>query len=267
MRKVLATVAFSLLGISPLYAAEFKISIGIRETGGSGPGFADAGTTGGIEWVDLDVQTLTADGTWQLFTFTPSFDPLTPFAGATANGILDTDWVSLEHVRILNSDGITSAVQLWIDDVTNTDSSGSFIQGFELFALNSEAVFQEPSFSGSTSGNLLPGSTALVSSSEAFSGAQSNEINFQFIDSLPTRWVRLTTFNTLNGPNPAMHAREIPGAPTISFYARAIVDDGPVTVPEPGTLALGVIGFGLCAWRKRRHTGGRRGNLAVPSEH
>jgi len=247
MKKIcLVTIILSALSISSLSAASLSISLGIRETGGSGPAFFNGGATGGIEFVNLDGQTLIADGTWQLFTFTPTSDTLTAFAGATANGILDADWVVFEHVRIRNSDGITAPIRLWIDAIANTTSTGSVSEGFEGFATGAEVMFQEPSFSGSTAGNLMPGSTALVSDSDAYAGNHSNEAYFQFIDGDSTRWVRLTTFNTPNLPNPAMLARELVGNPTVSFYAKASV------VPEPSSLALGLIGLGLCAWFKRR---------------
>lgn len=223
------------LGVGSVQAASITLSIGIRETtSSSGPAFSNAGSSGGIEWVNKDGQSLTADGTWQLFTFTPSTDTLAAFAGASANGVLDTDWAALEHVRILNSDGIIDPIRIWIDNVTNTDSAGSVVEGFEGFATGVEAIFQEPSFSGSTSANvvLVPASSSLVSNSMAYAGAQSDEVKFQFVDNNPTRWVRLTTFNTPNLPNPAMHVREAGFNPTISFYAKAVV------VPEPCSAAL-----------------------------
>ncbi len=211
LTTTLAVCLISAIVAGSLSAASLSVSIAIRETGGSGPAFSDAGAGGGIEWVNKDGQSLTLDGTWQLFTFTPSTDTLTAFAGATANGVLDVDWASLEHVRLLNSDGITSPIRLWIDDVTNTDSGGATVEGFESYAVNDEVIFQEPSFSGSTDANLEPGSSSLVSDSMAYAGSKSDEINFQFIDSNSTRWVRLTTFGTSNLPNPAMHVNDTGG--------------------------------------------------------
>jgi hypothetical protein len=94
-------------------------------------------------------------------------------------------------------------------------------------------MFQEPGFSGSTSANLLPGSTTLVSNSMANSGSQSLQADFQFVDNTPTRWIRLTSFGTPNQPNPRVRIIE-PGAPapTISFYAKAVV------IPEPTSMVF-----------------------------
>ncbi len=243
MKRYFVVALFFCVAASSLHAATLTMSIGVRETeagGGAsgGPKFSNGGATlGGIEWIDKDNQTLTTDGTWQLFTFIPKVQSVTAFAGATANSVLDGEWGTLEHVRILNSDGITQPIRLWIDDISNTDSTGTASEGFEGYAAGDEVIFQEPSFSGSTASNLVAGSTAGVSSSMPLTGANSYEANFQFVDSDPTRWVRYTTFNTPNVPNPAIHFNETAFTPTISFWAKAVV------IPEPSTLALVALGL------------------------
>lgn len=231
-----ATAALVLAAAATTQAAGLKVSIGIRETGGAGPVFANGGSTGGIEWVNRDGQTLTADGTWQLFTFTPATDPLLAFAGATANSVLEPglEWAVLEHIRILNSDGITQPIRVWIDQVTNATAAGATVEGFESHAPGTEVMFQEPRFSGSTSAFLaLTPNTAAVTNSMAFAGTNSYQVDFQYIDATPTNWVRLTTFGATQVPNPLIRVVE-PGAPapTVSFYAKAVV------IPEPGTAAL-----------------------------
>lgn len=246
----LTVAILSLTGVA-VNAASLKVSIGIRENNTAGPIFGDnGGSGGGIEWVNRDGQTLTADGTWQLFTFTPATDPLLAFAGATANSLLEAghEWAVLEQIRLLNNEGITQPIRLWIDDVTNTVASGPVVQDFEAAALGTEVMFREPGFSGSTMSNLLPGSTALVSNTMANSGSQSLQADFQFVDATPDRWIRWSTFDTTNQPNPRVRIVE-PGAPapTISFYAKAVV------VPEPASLALlGMSAVTLITRRSRR---------------
>jgi hypothetical protein len=246
MRKfLLSFLVISVFGAGSVMANSLSLSIGIRETqqaGGlsGGPIFSNGGTFGSIEFVNLDGQTLVADGTWQLFTFTPSLDTITAFAGATANSILEGEWGTLEMIRIRNSGGITAPIRLWIDNVSNTTSTGTVTEGFESAVLGTEVMFQEPSFSGSTSGNLLPGSSSLVSSSAAFAGDQANEINFQFVDDAQMRWIRLTTFGTPNLPNPAVRLAEQDFNPTISFYAKAMVVPVPAALPLLGS-ALGAL--------------------------
>jgi len=231
-------------------SAQLQLSIGVRETGfAGGPDNGvggNGGTSGGIEFINLDGQNLTMDGTWQTFTWTFATDTPTAFAGASANSILEGNYGVLEHLRIRNSGGATGAMTLWIDDITNdfTPPGGGPTSvnfgDFEGFALGSEVIFQEPRFSGSTTGNLmaLP-NTSVVTDSAAFGGVQSDQVDFQFIDGLDTRWVRLTTFGTPNLPNPIVR---FDGGSVLTMKVRA--------VPEPGTLA--VLGLGALALLRRR---------------
>jgi hypothetical protein len=235
-------IVVSILGTAETNAASFKISLGIRETGSAAAIFDNGGTLNGIEWVNRDGQTLTADGTWQLFTFTPATDTLTGFAGGTANSLLDGTRGTIEHIRILNDEGITAPFRLWIDDVTNSVASGPVVENFDSRTVGDEVMFNEPDFSGSTAGFLVAGGTTAVTSGMSFSGGQSVEVATQFNSANPAGWLRLTTFSADNLPNPTVAFTE-PGAPnpTISFYAKAAI------VPEPASLMLmscAVIGIG-----------------------
>jgi len=240
MRK---TLLLGLLAVSAASQAQLAVSIGVRETNSTGAIGSNGGSANGIEFVNLDGQSLTTDGTWQLFTFNFQTDPLTPFAGTTANGTWDFNSGVLEHIRIRNINGETNPITMWIDDVTSTDALGisTNFGSFEGFGNNQEVMFQEPSFSGSTVGNLVAGSTAGVDNTVAFSGSASYRTNFQFIDNSATRWVRLTTSNTPTLPNPVITTA--PGT-TLTFRLRA------EAVPEPATLA--VLGLGALALRRRR---------------
>jgi hypothetical protein len=203
---LIAALVAPLVAALPTQAASLLVSIGVRETGNPNNLLvgANGGSANGIEFINRDGQTLTADGTWQRFVFTPLTDPLTAFAGATANAMLDNDWGTLEHT------------------------------------LGTESVFQEPRFSGSTTANLqMTPNTSLVTNSMAHTGTQSNQIDFEFLTDAPApaNWLRLTTSNTANTPNPLVRLREsvAGGAPlptTISFWAKAIV------IPEPSTILL-----------------------------
>lgn len=247
-----AAAALSALVATPLHAASIAISIGIRETqagGGTsgGPIFSNGGSAGGIEFVNRDGQMLVADGTWQLFTFTPATDTLTAFAGTTANSVLDGEWGVLEMIRALNVDGITQPIRIWVDNLTNTTSAGATVEGFESFAVGQEVIFQEPRFSGSTAGLLaMTPNLSAVTNTMAYDGSNSYQMDYQYINSAATNWVRLTTFNTPNLPNPAIRINETAFVPTISFYAKAVI------VPEPSAVVLGL--FALAGlWLTRRH--------------
>lgn len=92
------------------------------------------------------------------------------------------------------------------------------ITGFEGFPLsaNGSVLFRQPSFSGSTSSFVITSTCdipngvyncALISDEQAFSGTQSLKVAWQFRtdangNPFPNAWLRLTTFNTANVPNP-----------------------------------------------------------------
>ncbi|MEZ5163111.1 MAG: PEP-CTERM sorting domain-containing protein [Fimbriimonadaceae bacterium] len=239
------TLVFALLAVAAISSADLSISIGIRETGATGAYGTNGGSSGGIEWVNLDGQTLVTDGTWQTFTFNFQSDALTAFAGATANGAYDGTTGTLEHIRILNSGGHTEAMTLWIDDITTTTANGPTVWGdFEAFGAGTEAVFQEASFSGSTSGNVLAGATSAVDDTVAATGLNSSRQDFQFVDGSTSRWIRLTTFNTPNQPNPII---DFADGSSLSFKMRSADP-----VPEPATMTILGLGALAMAARKRR---------------
>src|SRR5262245_45422872 len=63
-------------------ADSWSVSIGVRETGTSAAIGADGGTSGSIEWVNLDGQSIIADGLWHQYTWNFGTDPITAFAGS-----------------------------------------------------------------------------------------------------------------------------------------------------------------------------------------
>jgi len=204
-RSVLLTFG---LAASAVAQNQLAVSIGVRETGFGGGSFTsiggDGGFSGGIEWVNQDAQTLTLDGTWQTFTFTLATDPITGFAGGSANGVLEGLFGTLEHLRVLNASGVTDPITIWVDDVANTITPGgtTTFGTFDGFAQGTEVMFQEPDFSGSTSGNLAAGSSS--GADNLVSANPSCRFEFQFVDNTTTRWVRLTTFSATNQRNPSI---------------------------------------------------------------
>ncbi len=96
------------------------------------------------------------------------------------------------------------------------------ITGFEGYTLgaNGTVLFRQPSFSGSTSSFVIGDpcdfaggvyNCSQISDEQAFSGTQSLRVAWQFRlnpntgQPYPNAWLRLTTFNTPNIPNPAIN--------------------------------------------------------------
>ncbi len=249
MRLALIGIA-ALILVQPAAAQNLAISLGIRETEAGGgpigvPLGGDGGTTGGIEHVNRDGQSLLLDGSWQLFTFNFQSDPVTAFAGLTANSLYDGTRGTFEAIRIRNTEGHTQPIRLWVDQIVNTSPrAAEVITGFEGYGNGTEVMFNAPKHSGSTFANLTGPNSALTTDIVAYAGSSSLEVNFQFVDNDPARWVRFYTFNAPNLPNPVIDFS--PGN-TVTFAMRGLL------VPEPGSAVLLMIGaVGALMWRVRR---------------
>lgn len=251
MRKLVFLGTAAAVAGSAMAAPTLSISIGVRETGTAAAIGDNGGTANGIEWVNLDGQSLVLDGTWQQFTWDFANDPITAFAGATANGDLgDGGTITrgvLEHLRV-RSNGFGGPMTLWIDTITNTfDPAGpvppqTFPIGndFEGFANGDSVTFQRASFSGSTSGNIVPGDTSGIDNTTANTGSGSLRMDWQFIDNDPSRWARITTFQGTGHllPNPAI---QIDNTSSLSIWIKG--------VPEPTSLLL--LAIPACLLRRR----------------
>lgn len=257
MSKLHVSLIALALASSLAAQSSLTISIAVRETETGGDVFNGVGSTGttggGIEWVNLDVPTIPVDGSWTNLSFNLTSDPITAFAGTSANSILEGTFGVLEHVRILNSGGIQDPLEITIDNITNTwtDQNGQQqsvnFGDFEGFLDLDEVVFQEPSFSGSTAGNILtqPFSTSGVDNYVASIGSSGCAVNFQFVDNTPTRWVRLTTFSTGQpGGNPQIR---FDGGSVISFDIRAGRKQETLGTSAVGNVIAEMFGTGLNA--------------------
>lgn len=83
------------------------------------------------------------------------------------------------------------------------------ITGFEMYADGTQVMFQNPRYSGSTAGHLAltPNSAVVSSAVPAYGGSKSSRIDWAWIDAGPSRWLRLTTNQAANMPNPAIDLR------------------------------------------------------------
>ncbi|MDM8007052.1 MAG: fibronectin type III domain-containing protein [Phycisphaerae bacterium] len=83
------------------------------------------------------------------------------------------------------------------------------ITGFEGFADGTHVMFQDPRYSGSTLGHLAttPNSAVVTSEISAYGGVRTSRVDWAWLDASPTRWLRLTTHNVANVPNPTIDLR------------------------------------------------------------
>jgi len=175
------------------------IAIGIREASNA------------IEWIGVSTTgvggspqgvAISPANAWQTLTFDPTSDPVTGFTG---NGMIDGAVGVLEHLAVTvnaASGGRSSGTyRLFVDNIENV--GGSVITDFEGFALDSEVVFQEPTFSGTTSGNLsFPPSASANSDIYNNGGTRSQLLTWFFSDTDESRWARITTSTAANLPSP-----------------------------------------------------------------
>jgi autotransporter-associated beta strand protein len=220
----------------------WSISIGVRETGTSAAIGDDGGNSGGIEWVNLDGQSIIADGLWHQYTWNFGTDPVTNFSGG--NGVLSSATMKgvLENIRITNSGGNTGgAINLRVDNIVNTVGGVPMTvagfetsEGFSTSAASTTPMFREPLFSSTTLGNMSTGLNSTLVSTIAHDGSQSMAARWSFVpDGSTSRWLRLSTASGGGNiqPNPTINFA--PGN-SVSMWLRANV------VNPSGTRAFGV---------------------------
>ncbi|MCA9252107.1 MAG: hypothetical protein KDA54_13340 [Phycisphaerales bacterium] len=191
------------------------ISLGIRESGDLGMLGSNGTSTGDFEWIGANTNgpggaprgfALIPSAGWQTVVFNPAIDPISPFFSlgdgqiTETRGILESIALSVDSTSPGRSSG---AYTLYVDNVVNVGagpgSTDVVITDFESFALGDEVLFQEPTFSGSTAGNLAgPLSVSKITADQANGGTQSAVMQWFFKDTTASRWVRVTTFGANN---------------------------------------------------------------------
>jgi len=188
------------------------------------------------EYVDVAGTTF-ADDYW---TGWIGGDTVTPNAAQTGNSIMwystvgnanniDGTWGVLESIAFAGDDGTDSGpFDIYIDNLAN-GRNGVF-QDFEGFVADTVAgvVFNQPGYSGTTSGNLLTRpDEAVISNAAADTGTKSIRVRWQFTSGMTNLWMRFNTFQTSVMPSPLVNLDE-----PISF--RILIQPvGETPVPPP----------------------------------
>ena len=91
------------------------------------------------------------------------------------------------------------------DVVISLPVTSAVITDFEGYADGTQVLFRPPSYSGSTSAHLAASLNACgVVTASAFGGTKVCQADWAFLDAGLQRWLRLTTSNAANVPNPAV---------------------------------------------------------------
>ncbi len=192
------------------------ICIGIRETGDTGALGSEGSTSGEyeIEWVGAtgvvngapQGVAVSPSNSWQTLTFDPTG---TDIVGFTGDDEITATRGTLEHLAIAvdaaSAERSTGLYELYVDNVVNVEADGGsdfVIADFESNTVGDEVLFQEPTYSGSTGGDMvsLP-SASEVSDTEGNPG-QSELLVWFWLDSTDQRWARIVTGGAGFTPSP-----------------------------------------------------------------
>jgi len=154
------------------------------------------------------------------------------------NNIAGT-WAVLEAIAFTSDDETDNGpFDIYIDNLAN-GANGVF-QTFEGFVAGTAAgvVFNQPSYSGTTSGNILTApNVADISNAAADTGTKSLRTRWQFTSGATNLWMRFNTFNTSVMPNPLVNLDE-----PISFRLLMQPVGATPVAPAPPTLTAEKIG-------------------------
>jgi hypothetical protein len=225
-----------------------KIAVAVRERDAGSP------ITGPIEWVGASTTTSGAPQgkdlhtglDWQTMTFTFTGTGKDPMVSMNAgNGQLDgANGYVLEGLGLSIADANSGRYVLYIDSIVNGTTT---ICNFDTDAPGSTTMFRIPSHSGTTSNKILVyPDIAEVDVSEGADGtAQSYRVEWQFLDTQLSRYLRLTTFDDGDSPdmtvqNPVL---DINQTLTIKFLLSGPPDCGDVFADSDGDLDVDMVDF------------------------
>lgn len=185
-----------------------------------------------------DARVLHPSNAWQTVTFkrgADSANPVDPVVlwnnGNNGSATLDGEFGSLDGIAFA-CQGDPGDFAVYLDDLAN--GVHGVLQDWEAGTEGLGYGFQQPNFSGSTSGNLLAApSDSMVVTNVASSGSKSLRVRWQFTDGQTNRWLRLVTASSSPVQNPQVDLNE-----PISFRILLL----PPAPPQPGPLSISISG-------------------------
>lgn len=149
---------------------------------------------------------------------------------------LQGEWGTIDAIAFAVDDlEDTGPFDIYIDNLKNGDI---VFQDFEGAPANAAGYgFSNPSFSGTTSGNILSApNQSIVTSAAADTGSKSLRVRFQWVAAQDSRWLRFTTSGAV-GQNPLINLDQ----PTTIRFLLLPVGESPVAPPAP-TLSISRVG-------------------------
>ncbi len=198
------------------------LTLGIKENAALNPGpqtIGADGTSGGSGWQWIGSTTRIGDAPvgkpispsrdWQTITFDPATDPISATSLGTTGTTtgLDGTYGIIDHLGITTGGTDTGPYVLYIDNVENDGVTFGTFENPPYVAGTNTVMFRQPSYSGTTSGNIWasPNYTR-IDAAYGDGSLQSNKVTFAFVDNAASRWVRLVTYNAPGGlPNPIIN--------------------------------------------------------------
>ncbi len=144
---------------------------------------------------------------WQTVTLERGPDSLNPTNptvlwnnGASGTADLEGNFGALDAIAIA-CNGDPGYFDIYIDDISN--GTNGVLENFDSAVPGTTFGFSQPSYSGTTSGNLLTApNMSTISTNVAFSGNNSTHVQWQFVTAATNQWLRLVHSGNSDVANP-----------------------------------------------------------------
>lgn len=208
--------------------------VGAAGSGGTIYFLGSGGITGGAP---SEGRIISPSTNWQTLTFergdVTNAMPIDPNYLWAGTATFEGDFGGFDGLA-LASEGEAGPYEIYLDDLSN--GTHGIVQGWESATNGSVAyAFSQPSFSGSTSGNLLANpNVSQVTSEVAASGNNSLRVSWQFNSPETNVWLRLVTTGNVGAPaNPQLDLNQ-----PISIKVLLLPAGVSLAKPAPGAISV-----------------------------